>query len=628
MPHQTFAEYLINKELPGDIKVGKPLEKKYLWDELLSKVAKNYPNKYDQVVSNLKRLGDKLSTWETSTIGLDEISPPNKKKRDEIIKRYQGLTSDSKNEDELISNLERFQDELQKHDTDPSLQDDASEMVRSALGGKKSQLMKLRTSPGVVKDHKGDIVNEIFDKSYSEGLDPLHYWVGATDARKKLAQGQLNTAAPGATSKVFANLMNSSVVSIEDCKTHRGITLPVKNADVVGRYLAAPIKGHSRNKEITSDVQQDLLRQGVEEILVRSPQTCAAKDNTVCKMCMGIRPGTSKPYKVGDNAGMIGATSISESLTQAALSSKHSTSLAKKDKDFSGFAAIEKFTEMPKQYSNKQILCEIYGEVYRIRPAAQGGKEIFIRLTRKVPERYIEEGKEIKNMNRHYKYYIPPNLKILDEIEKDAKVYPGQPLTDGHKNIKDIARLKNIGMARTEFADTMDKIYDNTGLKTSRVHFELLARNAHKYAKIVKAPPGFEFKRGEVVEYNKLEDALSKIPSRAMPVDSASGMTLTEPVLDLTAGTELEQQAINRLKQSGVKTVKATNQVEIEPHTTPASRVVNQSQDWMSAMNHRYLQNQIKDAATLGKKSNIHGYNPISSYAYGTEMRQDEYGRY
>ena len=58
------------------------------------------------------------------------------------------------------------------------------------------------------------------------------------------------------------------------------------------------------------------------------------------------------------------------------------------------------------------------------------------------------------------------------------------------------------------------------------------------------------------------------------------------------------------------------------------TRVVNQSSDFIAALNHRYLKDQLRDAAAYGKKSNIHGYNPITAYAYGVEMRNGQDGKY
>lgn len=171
---KTFAQYLIDKTLPPDMAITRQVDKSYL-NELLGEVARRYPDRYDATVSALKKLGDTFSTMEPVTMGLREIEVPNREKRDAIIKKYTELVKkDRGDDDKVIGHLTNLQMDLAKNDLDGS-KDDASVMVRSALTGNKTQLMKLRTSPGVVGAHDGSVVPEIFPKSYAEGVDPLHF---------------------------------------------------------------------------------------------------------------------------------------------------------------------------------------------------------------------------------------------------------------------------------------------------------------------------------------------------------------------------------------------------------------------------------------------------------------------
>lgn len=290
---ETFAQYLINRILPPDIKVTRQVDKN-VFSDILSRVARLHPDQYDRVVSELKRLADNLSTTEALTIGLDEIDVPNRAKRDAIIRKYQAIVAKdrlSSDTDTLNQHLSDFQHELAKNDLDGT-KDDASIMVRSALTGKKGQLMKMRTTPGVVADPKGGVIPEIFPKSYAQGVDPLHFWLGAAESRKNIAEGAVNTAKPGEMLKVLENVMGSAVVSTEDCNTGQGILLATRDDDVVDRYLARDTGRFKRNELITPDVQQELLKSGIGNVLVRSPQTCAAPHGTVCKKCMGVRAAT------------------------------------------------------------------------------------------------------------------------------------------------------------------------------------------------------------------------------------------------------------------------------------------------------------------------------------------------
>lgn len=624
---QTFAQYLIENTLPDQIKVTRPIDKKYL-NEILIKVSEIAPNDYPTVVMNLKNLGDRLSTYEAVSFGLDEISVPDRSRRDATILKYQDLTKNELDPTKITGHLVGLQNELADMNRAPGLTDDASVMMDSALGGKSTQMMKLRVSPGVVGGHDGKIVNEIFDHSYAEGVTPLQYWLGATESRKNLAEGQVSTSAPGELSKVISNVLNSAVISKHDCGTKRGIELFTKDDDIQGRYLAANVGSFSANSLVTSEMQQALMRKGIEKVPVRSPQTCSAPDGSLCSMCMGLRPGTGRPYNVGDNVGMITAGSLAEPLTQMTLSAKHSTSMAGGKEGLTGEKGFRMFVESPEQYTNRQVLCEVYGVITRIIMAPQGGKIITIRQNKPVPDRYIVNALKNKHMKMHWDYYVPPNLKVLDSIEQGSEVYPGLIMTNGIENLRDIARLRNLGAARTASAQGMYDIYKNTGSPLARVHFELLARNAHPYVKIEKAPSSFAFKRGEVINYNKLEDSMAALKSRVKSVPDAIGQVLTEGVLDITAGTEITKQLADRLIASGIHSVKATTQVEVSPATTPLTRVVNQADDWLAGLNHRYLVQGMKDAASFGKRSNVHGYNPITAYAVGTEITQDENGRY
>ncbi len=249
---ETFAQYLINRILPPDIRVTKQVDKN-VYSDVLTRVARLHPEQYDRVVSDLKRLADNLSTTEALTIGLDEIDVPNREKRDAIIRKYQAIVAkdrESSDVDRLNQHLSDFQHELAKNDLDGT-KDDASVMVRSALTGKKGQLMKMRTTPGVVADPRGGVVPEIFPKSYAQGVDPLHFWLGAAESRKNIAEGAVNTAKPGEMLKVLENVMASAVISTEDCGTGQGILLSTRDDDTIDRYLARDTGRFKRNDLIT-----------------------------------------------------------------------------------------------------------------------------------------------------------------------------------------------------------------------------------------------------------------------------------------------------------------------------------------------------------------------------------------
>jgi DNA-directed RNA polymerase subunit beta' len=523
-----------------------------------------------------------------------------------------------------------MQKEISDNDIAGGLDSATSMVVSGGMGGKKTQLMKLRSTPGVITDAKGKIIPQVIRNSYSEGLSVRDNWLQAIQGRKAYQDVQLSTASPGEMSKVMSNLLNSSVVSSDDCGTKAGITLFAKDESILDRYLAKDHGRFKRNTLITADVQQELLRSGVQMILVRSPETCQAKDGSVCSKCMGLRVATGKPFRVGDNAGMISAGILGQDVTQLALSAKHGNQTAKgQGTELVGEKGFRTFVESPKVYPNKQILAELYGKIYRVIRAPQGGWNVTVRETRKVPERYIVTGKAVPKQKGFYVYYIPPQRKLVEGIEKDADVYPGMPLSDGTVNLRDIARLQNLGVARSQATEGMYQVYKRTGVDMDRRHLELLSRNMMNQVKVEKSPANFPIKRGEIVEYNTLQSALGKVSATKTKLEDALGMTLTEGVNSVTAGTELTKPVVDQLKSQGITHVKATDQVETSAVFTPMTRSLNNAANkWLSKLNHRYISTALKDAAAFGEKESIHGYSPMASYAYGSEFGYGEDGKY
>ena len=626
---QTFAQYLIGNILPKDIPVTRQIDKPYL-NDLLTAVARRHPDKYDHVVTDLKRLADHLSTMEAATIGIDEIDVPNKANRDRIILKYQGILAKDRQKGDLnttITHLGDLQRELAENDL-KNTTDDASLMVRSSLTGKKAQLMKMRTSPGVVSDHNGNIIPEIFPKSYAQGMDPVHFWLGATESRKNISEGQVNAAKPGELLKVFSNVLAGAVVSTDDCGTEQGILLGTRDDSVIDRYLARRTGQYARNTLITPDIQQALLRQGITNILVRSPQTCNAKHGTVCKKCLGLRTATGKEFEIGDNAGLLTAGNIGEPLQQATLSAKHSTSMAEIHTELRGEKGLRQLIEAPEQYPNRKVLCEVMGVITHIRPAPQGGKIITIRQTRKVPDRYIVLGQKNKAMKGCWDYYIAPQLRLAEGIERGVEVWPGMALSTGTDNLRDLARLRNLGFMRSAAAQGMYNVYKNTGIKLDRRHFELLARAAHPYVRIEKVPRGYDLLPGDTVRYQDMVAKIAKMPKKSVKVGDALGKVLGSGILNLTAGTEVDAQVQKYLLDNDVQEVQVCDGLEVEAVMTPISRVVNSSDNWLAKPNHRYLEDSLTEAAGFGQKSSIHAWQPVSAYAYGMEFGHGREGRY
>lgn len=623
---QTFGQFVINKILPKDIQITKPVTAGEL-KKILTEVYKKYPSEYDRIVTGITHVGNIFSTYEGITMGLREIEVPNKVERNKIINTAKKELAKTDSEEKSLEILDKTQKEIIKNDT-TNRYDDATMLVKDsgAIGSKNIQLVKLRSTPVVVSGAQGKPVVELIDKSYSEGQNPYHQWLQSVDARDKLAEGQTQTSSPGELSKILHNTLSGAVISMADCHTKHGIPLATTD-DIVGRYFAPPIPSpYTENTEITPKVQKDLLQRHIERVIVRSPQTCNAPSGTVCAKCMGHSISTGELHSIGTNVGYISAGNLAQPLTQMTLSAKHSSTMAKTDTSLRGDKGFRQFVEMPKEYTNQKIFCEIYGIVYNITIAPQGGKFVIINPTKPPMDRFIEYGKQ-DSKTKQFVYFIPPNRTLLNNIKKGVEVYPGMPLTDGVNNLKDIARLQGLGVTRTKAAEGMRSIYQNTGAGVDRRHFELLAKAGHDYVTILKSPSGFPYKRGETVQYQEFLKAAYNLPKKEVPLDQSLNKTLTDQYNDVTAGTMITVPVLEHLKSMGIEKVNISDNLETQPATTALTRVVDKAKNWLSIMNHRRLKENLITAASTGKVSKIHDFSPIPSYATG-EIGYNEDGTY
>ena len=241
---------------------------------------------------------------------------------------------------------------------------DMGMMARSGSRGNMNQLMKMVSSPGIVGDYDGAPIPFLIERGYSEGLSPAEAWIAGDESRSQVIKGQLGTAEPGEMQKVLASVMSEQVIASDDCKTTNGIMLEADDPSVEGRY--------STSGSLIDGRQAATISRAGKPIRVRSPMTCDLESG-VCQKCMGYsNKGTN--FKIGMNVGIRSAQSLSEPLTQMALSSKHGVSLVEGDHNKpKGLAAFKQFVEVPKNFFQRAPISEISGKVNSVSIAPQGG---------------------------------------------------------------------------------------------------------------------------------------------------------------------------------------------------------------------------------------------------------------
>ncbi|HEY6025450.1 MAG TPA: hypothetical protein VIV09_01000 [Pseudolabrys sp.] len=589
----TLGRHLVDTALPEKWR-GRGVLTKGSLNDMLVGVAKEAPDKYPEIVTKLKRLGDELATLDGISVGLDDIAP-HIAERDAALRphvdAFRKATTTADKEKALASAQSAMLDLAKKH---PGTM---GEMVRSGGRGNAAQLMRAVGAPVMVRDSKGKVVPWLIDKSFSEGLKPADAWVAGGEARVNAVLSNISVVEPGDLAKILVNNMSDQLVTTPDCGTKNGISMLGSDPHIIDRYEAGT------NRLITPKVASELSSSG-KTVIVRSPMTCEAAHG-VCQKCQGLSPSGAL-HGIGTNVGVRAAQALSEPLTQFSLNAKHGGRVGgSTEKVLEGIKGVRSLLEIPTSFAHKAVLADRDGKVVAIDKAPQGGHYVTVEDSR---------------------HYVPPAHNVITEVGKS--VYAGDALSDGVPKPDEIVRFKGLGDGRRYLVDALADVYKRAGSEVDKRHLETLAKSVLNHVQITDPGPDDAFIKGDIVDYNKFHAALAA-SRRRVPTADAAGDTLADGILHYTAGTVITPTIQQQLEQHAITSVMIADQgPRANPLMRPASRTPLLNPDWMARLAHRYLKESLLAGIHRGDVSNLHGASPVPAYVAGTEFGQGEEGAY
>jgi DNA-directed RNA polymerase subunit beta' len=212
-------------------------------------------------------------------------------------------------------------------------------MADSGARGSAAQIRQLAGMRGLMAKPDGSIIETPITTNFREGLNVQQYFISTHGARKGLADTALKTANSGYLTRRLVDVAQDLVVTEVDCGTEEGLTMAplVEGGDVVeglgervlGRTLAADVCKPGteevlfpRGTLIDEDRVRVLEQQSVDEVLVRSPITCATRYG-VCASCYGRDLARGRIINIGEAVGVMAAQSIGEPGTQLTMRTFH-----------------------------------------------------------------------------------------------------------------------------------------------------------------------------------------------------------------------------------------------------------------------------------------------------------------
>lgn len=602
----TIGQILVNDALPDEYRDHTRVMDKGAADDVLTKIAKKYPERYKDISHKLVQLGANAAFEEGSTLKLSTLNPPFDKTEflDHIAKQERAI---AKNKDltpeEREQALNTVYIEMQKFLTDKTYKQSLDMgnpfalQVKSGARAAPPQLTAILTTPSVFQDSQDRTIPVFVRRSYAEGLDPHEYWAAMYGARKSVISTKFATRDAGALGKQLGVVVSSLIVTDPDCGTPYGIPVKVDDKDNIGSVLARKTGDFPAGTVIDKNVLAGLQRDKVDSIIVRSPITCNLSEG-VCQQCTGIRDGNKFP-EIGHHLGYNASSALAERIAQGALNVKHLGGQTGAKAVYGGFDVLNSLATVPKTFPHRASVAEIDGKITKIEAAPQGGTNIHV------------------NDQVHY---VAPELGV--QVKEGDNVEQGDQLSDGIVNPADAVKYKGIGEGRRYFAERFTQAFRDSSLGVNRRNVEALARSAIDHVAINESGGLGDFLPGDIAKYSAL--AYSYKPrkdAKMLEPHKAVGQYLEQPALHYTIGTRVTKKVANQLKQFDVASVMAHPEpLGFTPNMISVTKVPQYDDDWLARLGSSYLEERLLQDVHKGSTSNIHGLNPIPGIAKGTEF--------
>ena len=358
----TPGKVIFNEAIPPVIGFQNETMKKGTIEKLVGKIVKTCGTKEAAIfLDNVKDLGYKYATLSGATFGVEDLVVPDE--RQEIIdkasdetkkirKQYQrGIITEGERYNKIVDTwtmaTERVSNALfEELKRDRNGFNPVYMMIDAKARGSKDQIKQLAGMRGLMQRPQknltgsvGEIIENPILSNFKDGLTGLEYFISTHGARKGLADTALKTADAGYLTRRLVDVVQDMVVSVDDCKSIRGIDVSaLMEDDEVIETLASKITGRvalndiidpktgavfvAKNEMISDEAAIKIDASGLDTIRVRSTLTCEANFG-LCAKCYGKNLATGRLVDVGEAVGIMAAQSIGEPGTQLTLRTFH-----------------------------------------------------------------------------------------------------------------------------------------------------------------------------------------------------------------------------------------------------------------------------------------------------------------
>ena len=439
-------------------------------------------------------------------------------------------------------------------------------MIDSGARGNWGQITQLCGMKGLVANPAGKTIELPVKSNLKEGFTILEYFIATHGGRKGKSDTALKTAEAGYLTRRLVDASQDVVIREKDCGSPAFNKITREESEKIGEKFEVRIYGRTlgedlkdpktgkviekKNQIIEKETLKKIEEHGVDEVSVRSVMTCETEGG-ICIQCYGKDLGTNKEVEIGTAAGIIAAQSIGEPGTQLTMRTFHMGGVAEGNDITQGLTRVEELFEA-RTPKNPAIISEIEGKVkidqkgkqteltvtslepidleYRLsadmKASVKVGDSIKAKMaiakgeTHKGTIKASEDGtvKAITDdaiivrseglVKKHYK--VPSGRTVI--IKNGQLVHRGQPLTNGHLDIRNLMHLTDTYTVQKYIVNEVQGIYASQGQSINDKHIEIIARQMLSKVRILDNGDS-EFLPGEicdVIVFNNTNRELEK----------------------------------------------------------------------------------------------------------------------
>jgi DNA-directed RNA polymerase subunit beta' len=612
MLQTSVGQLLVNDALPREMRdYTRKLDKKGI-NNLLQSVAEKYPDEYKEISHRLSTLGHQVA-YRTGgfSFGLEDLAVPPETQaiRQELQTKVQQILADPKLDDEAKNRLLTKSLTARSKEFESSLYDSMlrnknplATQVQSGARGSPGNLRSIIGGDLLYEDHHGRPIPVPILRGYAQGMSPVEYWASSFGTRKGVADLKFATQEAGFFGKQLNQIAHRLIVSANDHDVDkpehqfRGLPVDSDDPDNEGALLAQDVGHFKRNTVLTPRMLREMKAKGTDRILIRSPLVGGPPQGGLYARDVGVRDrGGLSP--VGDYVGMAAAQALSEPVTQAQISSKHTGGVAGAGASVSGFKYINQLVQVPKTFQEGAAHSTEDGKVGAIWNAPAGGKYLMINGVR----HYVHPNHEVK-------------VKVGDTVEA------GDVLSDGIPNPAEIVRHKGIGEGRRYFTKAFKDIYSASGIKAHRRNIELVARGLINHVRLTDELG--DYVADDVVPYDVLEHAYKpRNGHEVLDLRRAVGKYLERPVLHYSIGTKVRPSMLDEMRRFKVNTVVVhDNPPPFEPEMIRGMESLQHDPDWMTRQLGSNLKKSLLTASHRGASSDELGSSFVPPLARAVDF--------